>query len=111
MDATRLPEIIECDGRTVRAFPGAYATEFSYLPQSKRRAIPAVVRRLFSTAAKHAKEDVDCLICGASAPREGRILIAVETNGNHDIGCVCAACAGEASAISAPVEPVSCRQS
>jgi hypothetical protein len=111
MDAARLPEVFDFDDLTVRAFPGAYATEFSSLPQSKRRATPAIVRRLFSSAAKHAKEDANCLICSASVPLEGRMLIAVETAAGHDIGCVCAACAGEASAISAPVGPVSCRQS
>ena len=35
----------------------------------------------------------NCLICEAPAPIEGRALIAVETDGNHDIGCICAACA------------------
>jgi hypothetical protein len=92
-DAPHLPEVFDFEGLTVRAFPGAYATEFSYLSQSKRRAVPAVIRRLFSTAAKHAKEDADCLICGAPAPREGRILIAVEMADGHDFGCVCPDCA------------------
>ena len=93
MDAARLPEVFDFEGLVVRCFPAECATEFSHLPQSERRATPAVVRRLFSTAAKHAKEDADCLICGVAAPIRGRVLIAVETDGNNDIGCVCAACA------------------
>jgi hypothetical protein len=105
MDAVRLPEVFDFDGLTVRAFPGAYATEFPHLPPSARRSIPAIVRRVYAAAAKHADED--CLICGERAPTNGRMLIAVETADGHDIGCVCAACAGEASAISAPVGPVS----
>ena len=111
MDAARLPEVFDFEGLVVRCFPSSSASAFPYLSQSEKRAIPAVVRRLYAAAIEHAKEDADCLICGASAPREGRMLIAVSTADGHDIGCVCAACAGEASAISAPVEPVSCRQS
>jgi hypothetical protein len=92
MDAAHLPEVFDFEGLTVRCFPSSSASEFPYLPQSERRAIPAVVRRLFSAVAKHAKEDKDCLICGVAAPVRGRVLIAVETDGHHDIGCICAAC-------------------
>jgi hypothetical protein len=89
VDATRLPEVFDFDGRVVRCFPAEYATGFSYLPQAERRSTPAIIRRLFSSAARYALENADCLICGAPAPREGRVLIAV----GHDIGCICAACA------------------
>jgi hypothetical protein len=93
MGAARLPEIIECDGLRVRCFPAQCATAFPRLPQSERRSTPAIIRRLFSQAAGYATEEATCSVCGASAPLEGRILIAVETDRNHDIGCVCAACA------------------
>jgi hypothetical protein len=93
MDAARLPEIFNFSGRAVRCFPASTAAGFSHLPQSERRATPAIVRRLFSTAARYAVDEADCLICGASAPLRGRVLIAVEVDGNHDIGCVCSNCA------------------
>ena len=72
-------------------FPAALAAGFPYLPQAERRATPAVVRRLY-TAAADTQEDADCLICEAPAPVKGRVLIAIETDGSQDIGCVCAAC-------------------
>jgi hypothetical protein len=94
VDAARLPEVFDFEGLVVRCFPSSSASAFPYLSQSEKRAIPAVVRRLYAAATEHAKEDAEfCLICGAPAPPlEGRILIAVETDGNHDIGCICAAC-------------------
>jgi hypothetical protein len=88
MGAARLPEVFDFEGLVVRCFPGAYATEFPQLPQSERRATPAVVRRLYKAAATHAAKDAECLICGGRAPIEGRVLIAAET----DVGCICAAC-------------------
>jgi hypothetical protein len=100
MDAARLPEVFNVDGLTVRCFPAEHATEFLHLPHAERRAIPAIVRRVYAAAAKHAKEDADCLICGAAAPTEGGgSFIAVETDGNQDIGCVCGVCVG----LSAPI--------
>ena len=96
-DATCLPEIFEVEGLVVRAFPGAYVAAFPQLSQSERRAIPAVVRRVYAAAARYLAEE--CLICGAPAPIEGRLLIAVETDGNQDIGCVCGVCVG----LSAPI--------
>jgi hypothetical protein len=93
VNAARLPEVFDFEGLVVRCFPAKCATEFAHLPQAERRATPAIVRRLFSTAARYAVEDTACLICGAPAPITDRVLIAVETDGNHDIGCVCAACA------------------
>jgi hypothetical protein len=92
VDAARLPEIFDFEGLVVRCFPAESATEFSRLPQSERRATPAVVRRLFATAARYATEEVSCSVCGAIAPLRGRVLIAVEVDGNQNIGCVCAAC-------------------
>jgi hypothetical protein len=89
MDAARLPEVFDFEGLTVRCFPAERAAEFSRLPQPERRATPAIVRRLFSTASRYAVEEATCLICEAPAPIEGRVLIAVET----DIGCICSACA------------------
>jgi hypothetical protein len=93
MDAARLPEVFDFDGLRVRVFPASSVTE--NLPHATRRSIPAVVRRLFKGAATHAVEEAPCSICGASAPTEGRVLIAVETADGHDIGCICAACGGE----------------
>ena len=92
MAAARLPEVFAFKDRVVRCFPAESATEFPRLPQAVRRATPAVIRRLFSAAAKYVGDD-DCLICGGAAPIEGRVLVAVETDGNQDIGCVCPACA------------------
>jgi hypothetical protein len=100
MDAARLPEVFDFEGLTVRCFSAARATEFLHLPHAERRAIPAIVRRVYAAAAKHAKEDADCLICGAPAPAEGGgSFIAVETDGNQDLGCVCSGCFG----LSAPI--------
>jgi hypothetical protein len=94
VDAARLPEVFDFEGLVVRCFPSSSASAFPYLSQSEKRAIPAVVRRLYAAATEHAKEDAEfCLICGVAAPIKGRVLIAVETDGNHDIGCICAACA------------------
>jgi hypothetical protein len=98
MNTARLPEVFNFEGLTVRCFPAARAVEFLHLPHAERRATPAIVRRLLSTAARYAKE-ADCLICGAPAPIKGRVLIAVETDGNQDIGCVCGMCVG----LSAPI--------
>lgn len=96
MATTRLPEIFNLEGGlTVRAFPGAVAMEFRRLPPAERRSTPAIVRRLFAAAAKHAYEEATCSVCGEHAPTEGRVLIAVETATNHDIGCICADCSGE----------------
>ena len=67
-DVTLLPGVVDFKGTTIRWFPAEYATEFPRLPQAERRATPAIVRRLFSTAAKYAGEASDCLICGAAAP-------------------------------------------
>ena len=67
--------------------------------QSERRSIPAIVRRLFSRASRYAVEETNCLICEAPAPIQGRALIAVETDGKQDIGCVCGGCVG----LSAPI--------
>ena len=97
MDAARLPEVFDFEGLTVRYFPAERATE--QLSQSERRSIPAIVRRLFSTASRYAVEETNCLICEAPAPINGRALIAVETDGNQDIGCVCGVCVG----LSAPI--------
>ena len=91
--AAALPEIFDFKGLVVRVFPAESAKEFPRLPQSERRATPAIVRRLFSTAAKYAGEAADCLFCEAAAPVEGRVLIAVATDGNHDVGCICRDCA------------------
>jgi hypothetical protein len=92
-----LPELVDIetpDGHlVVRWFPSAAALEFPRLPQAARRSIPSVVRRLFKAAAEQAGEASDCLICGAAAPAKGRVLIAVETDGNYAIGCVCSDCA------------------
>jgi hypothetical protein len=93
MDAARLPEVFDVDGLTVRCFPAEHATEFLHQPHAERRAIPAIVRRVYAAAAKHAKEDAECLICGAPAPAEGGgSFIAVETDGNQDLGCICGGC-------------------
>ena len=94
MDAARLPEVFNFEGLTVRYFPAGRATE--QLSQSERRSIPAIVRRLFSTASRYAVEETNCLIC--EEPKGGA-LIAVETDGNQDIGCVCGVCVG----LSAPI--------
>ena len=97
MGNTRLPEIFSFKTSSgplvVRCFSAARALEFPRLPQSQRRAVPAVVRRLFKTSARYAGEDADCLICDEAAPIEGRILVALEMAGSHDIGCICGACA------------------
>ena len=92
-DAARLPEVFDVEGLAVRCFPAERATGFPRLPQAERRATPAIVRRLYKAAAIYATEDADCLICGAAAPVEGRILVAVETDGGHELGVVCADCA------------------
>ena len=96
MDAARLPEIFDFEGLVVRCFPAECATEFPHLPQSERRATPAVVRRLFSAAAKYTAENStsECLICGAPAPLAGRIIIAVEMSrgGKQNLGYICADC-------------------
>jgi hypothetical protein len=92
MGAARLPEVFDFESLIVRCFPGAYATEFPQLPQSERRATPAVVRRLYKAAATHAAKDAECLICGERAPIEG-LMIAVEMADGHDFGCVCPDCA------------------
>ena len=97
MDPDRLPEVFDFEGLTVRYFPAERATE--QLSQSERRSIPAIIRRLFSTASRYAVEDTNCLICDAPAPITGRALIAVETDGKQDIGCVCGGCVG----LSAPI--------
>ena len=93
MDAARLPEVFDVDGLSVRVFPPR-TRQSSHLPQSERRAIPAIVRRVYAAAAKYAGKTPECLICEASAPIEGRALIAVEAGGEQDIGCVCGVCAG-----------------
>ena len=100
MDAL-LPEIFDVDGLCVRVFPIAYATGFPYLPEPEKRATPAVVRRVYAAATKYAavENTPECLICEAPAPLEGRALIAVETDGNQDVGCVCGVCVG----LSAPI--------
>ena len=91
-----LPEIFDFKASSghlvVRCFPAEYATEFPRLPQSERRATPAVIRRLFATAAQRAVDD-HCLFCEATTPVEGRIMIAVERDGGHELGVVCADCA------------------
>ena len=93
----RLPEVfsIKASGGPliVRSFPAARAMEFPHLSQAERRAIPAIVRRLFKTSARYAGEDADCLICEAPAPLEGRILVALEKDGGHELGVVCEDCA------------------
>jgi hypothetical protein len=86
----RLPEIIECDGLVVRCFPASSASEFPQLPHSGKQATPAIIRRLFSAAAKHAGEDADCLVCETAAPVEGRFIIAVDQYG---FGVICSNCA------------------
>jgi hypothetical protein len=91
VDAARLPEVFDVEGLVVRSFPADCASEFPRLPQSERRATPAIVRRLYKAAAKHAEDN--CLICGEPALVPGRVLIAVETDGGHELGCICAACA------------------
>src|ERR1700733_9377690 len=94
--ASRLPEIVEFDGLRVRVFPVAYATEFAHLPQSERRSIPAIVRRLLKGAAEHASGEATCSVCGAPAPLEGRLLVAVEIAGDSEqnLGCICGVCFG-----------------
>ena len=91
MEAVRLPEVERFKDLVIRSFPAEYATGFPHLPQAERRRTPAIVRRLYATAVKH--DDERCLICETVAPTEGRLMIAVETSGNQDIGCVCSACA------------------
>ena len=54
MDAARLPEVFDFEGLTVRYFPARRAME--QLSQSEWRSIPAIVRRLFSTASRYAVE-------------------------------------------------------
>ena len=90
--AAQLPEVLEVEGRIVRVFPFTYAKGFPRLPQSERRATPAIVRRVYAAAAKHADED--CLICGERAPLGERTMVAVEMAGGHDIGCICTDCSG-----------------
>jgi hypothetical protein len=92
-DGSQLPEIFDFDGLPVRLFPAERAARFPQLPQAERRATPAIVRRLYKAAAIYAAEDAACLICGAAAPVEGRVLVAVETDGGHELGVVCADCA------------------
>jgi hypothetical protein len=87
--ADGLPEVFDFNGLSVRCFPATRAAGFPYLPQAARRAIPAIVRRLYRTAADIATQDAECLICETLAPIQGKFLIAV----GQDIGCVCAACA------------------
>ena len=70
MDADRLPEVFDFEGLTVRYFPAERATE--QLSQSERRSIPAIIRRLFSTASRYAVEETNCLICEAPAPITGQ---------------------------------------
>src|ERR1700733_8549683 len=91
MDAARLPEVFDFDGLVVRCFPAARASEFQRLPQSERRTIPAIVRRLFSAAAKYAENN--CFVCEAAATPEGRVMIAVKKDGCDELGVVCADCA------------------
>lgn len=93
MEAARLPEVFRFKNFTVRGFPAECATGFPRLPQSERRAIPAVVRRLYKAAANYAAEGAGCLICEAPALVSGRVMIAVETDGGHELGVVCTACA------------------
>ena len=74
-DVTRLPGVVDFKGTTIRWFP-----------QAERRATPAIVRRLFSTAAKYAGEASDCLICGAAAPGTGKPLRQARTAGKPSSG-------------------------
>jgi hypothetical protein len=92
-DDFQLPEVFDVDGLAVRLFPPARAIGFPRLPQAERRATPAVVRRLYKAAANYAAEGASCLICEARALVSGRVMIAVETDGGHELGVVCAACA------------------
>jgi hypothetical protein len=92
-DDFQLPEVFDVDGLAVRLFPAARAIGFPRLPQAERRATPAVIRRLYKLAADTAAHDAECLICEAPAPVEGRVMIAVERDGGHELGAVCAACA------------------
>jgi hypothetical protein len=92
-NGARLPEVFDVDGLAVRSFPAERAVQFPQLPQAERRAIPAIVRRLYRAAADAAAQDAECLICAAAAPVEGRILIAVEKDGDQNIGCICSRCA------------------
>jgi hypothetical protein len=92
-DGVRLPEVFDFNDLAIRLFPAELAAGFPCLPQAERRATPAVVRRLYKAAADTIQQNADCLICEAPAPVKGRVLIAIETDGSQDIGCVCAACA------------------
>jgi len=92
-----LPEVVDlstADGRLlVRWFPAEYVTAFKNVSKTQRRDTPAVVRRLYAAADERAEEDAVCLICNEPAPATSRIMVAVETDGGHEIGCVCTACA------------------
>jgi hypothetical protein len=91
-----LPELVDIeipDGHlVVRWLPAAVALEFPRLPQTARRSIPSVVRRLFKAAAEHAQRIDSCLICESSAPIRGRVLLAIEVAGAHEFGVVCESC-------------------
>jgi hypothetical protein len=92
-DGARLPEVFQFKDLVVRLFLAERAAGFARLPQSERRATPAIVRRLYKAAADAAAQDADCLICEAPAPVSSRVMIAVEKDGGHELGEVCAACA------------------
>ncbi|MBV9908345.1 MAG: hypothetical protein JOY52_12385, partial [Hyphomicrobiales bacterium] len=65
--------------------------EFERLPS---RRIPSVLRKLYRAAAPHVAADAACMICDkALAPSDSRIIVAVEADGGHDMGCVCFDCA------------------
>ena len=89
MDAARLPQVVKVEGLIVRSFPAERAT--ARLSKSERRSLPAVIRRVYAAASRYVAEE--CLICEAPAPIEGRVLIAIETDGDQTIGCICGGCA------------------
>lgn len=97
MSDVALPELVDIETPSgplvARWFSASAVMGFPRLPQSERKRIPAIIRRLYKTAATHAVEETECLICGEPAPVEGRNLLAVEMDGGHDLGCICAACA------------------
>jgi hypothetical protein len=93
MDAAfSLPELASFKGMTVRWFLARQAEAFQRLPPAARRMVPAVIRRLYASAAQHVADGARCLICDGSAG-EGRVLVAVAAGGGFEFGGVCARCA------------------
>jgi hypothetical protein len=89
----QLPEVFELEDCIVRLFPADRAAGFARLSQARRREIQSIIRRVYREAVDVAAQATDCLICGEPAPIEGRVLIAVERNGDHELGVICTDCA------------------